>query len=229
MSNGHLCVLTYPILLFPLPHSTAPPPLPPPPFHSPLSKLGPARQVGSATGVLLSPWQPPPTPSLPPAHFSKAQACVALRAGPPAHTHTHTHTRMFAHTHMHTRMCAHTHAHTSYAIQALDGLVFPHSTVSADWRVPAQLLFQCLSRGVHVSQLGVVAATVPRDWPKPMASLPVPSQCSTLSTHLPVASHSVLLAHSKLVHKPQQRPSLEREGKGDSDIRLGQQFIFGHL
>ena len=124
-------------------------------------------------------------------------------------------------------MCAYTHAHTSYPIQALDGLVFPHSTVSADWRVPAQLLFQCLSCGVHVSQLGVVLATVPRDWPKPMASLPVPSQCSTLSTHLPVAS--VLLGPSKPVHKPQQRPSGERESKGDSDTRRGHQFIFCHL
>ncbi|CAL8258886.1 unnamed protein product [Gadus morhua 'NCC'] len=51
----------------------------------------------------------------------------------------------------------------------------------------------------------------------PLSKLGPARQCSTLSTHLPVAS--VLLGPSKPVHKPQQRPSGERESKA-SDMQL---------
>lgn len=88
--------------LTPASPSTPPPPSPtvsapsasPPSLCSFLSSLSqqvwPREQVGSATGVLLSPWQPPPTlpfPLLPPAHSLKH-----MRVGKHAHGYSDLHT-----------------------------------------------------------------------------------------------------------------------------------------
>lgn len=132
------------------------PSLPPSVSSSPpsLSKFGPGRQVGSATGVLLSLWQPPPTPSL-------SHQLLSVK-----HMHVSKHTQ--------TWLLKPWRTHTSLMHPVSPQLVC--STHPCEWYLASPCLAPIsvpTSGGVDVSQLGVVAVAWACYWPELMASLPV--------------------------------------------------------
>lgn len=107
-----------------------------------LVKFGPGRQVSGATGVLLSPWQPPlthppshtpPAPSLP---STSSFLCSIWRVGKDTQELTQD------------RTCAHTPLIPS---RPLRDLFSPHRPMSGICRVPALLLFQYLPQTVLMS------------------------------------------------------------------------------
>lgn len=111
------------------------------PFSPPsLVKFGPGRQVSGATGVLLSPWQPPltpppHTPSAPSLPSTSSFLCSIWRVGKGTQELTQT-----------------VRAHTPLiASRLLRDLFSPRRPVSGIWRVPALLLFQYLPQTVLMS------------------------------------------------------------------------------
>lgn len=138
----------------PPPFQTSSPSLPPFPLLLPLRISLAEGDRSAAALVCYCPHGNHPPISFIPAHSSEAHACGLTRR----------------------------HTHTSCAIQSLAQAELVCSTCPSEWYSPCPApISELLTRGVHVSLMGVVAISEACYWLELMASLPVQS----LSRHLP--------------------------------------------